>query len=164
MHDQFTGHTQGSFAPQQFPPAMPVSAANGIYCRYCGSTPAVHVDLRGHRAFVIFMQFLRRPGPFCRDCGLATSRSMTEQSLILGWWGMLSLFINPFTMLTNISGHKAIAALPAPIPGGPGRPMDPGKPLLRRPLVLIALAIVGVPVALFVLLFLFSIVTVIFGG
>ncbi|MFE6857256.1 hypothetical protein [Nocardia sp. NPDC057668] len=163
MHDSFTGTHAGSHAPQHFPAPTPVTAANGVYCRYCGATPAVHVDLRGHRAFIIFMQFLRSPGPFCRDCGLATSRRLTEQSLILGWWGIMSLFINPITMLINVAAHKRVAELPPPIPGSPRRPMDPGKPLMRRPLPILATAVVGIPIVLFALLFVVSLFSVLLG-
>ncbi|MET7771368.1 hypothetical protein [Nocardia sp. NPDC005366] len=121
------------------------STANGVYCAYCGSTPAASVDIRGHRGFIFFMQFLKSPGPFCRDCGLATYRRMTVESMWIGWWGFLSAVINPVTMLINIPARSRITELPPPIPGGPRIPMEPGKPLYERIefLLPIALIIVG---------------------
>jgi len=32
------------------------------------------VNIRAHRGLLIVMQFRKAPGPFCRDCGLATFR------------------------------------------------------------------------------------------
>ncbi|WP_280258795.1 LppU/SCO3897 family protein [Nocardia wallacei] len=123
-------------APDQSHSVPDFAAANGVYCAYCGATPAAPVDFRGHRGMLIVMQFLRQPGPFCRDCGLATYRRMTVESAWLGWWGFLSLVINPITMLINLPGRSTVAALAPPIPGSPRQPMDPGKPLLRRPAAL----------------------------
>ncbi len=116
-----------SWAPQQLP---------ALYCRHCGATPAAAVDIRGHRGFIVFMQFLRMSGPFCRDCGLATYRRMTLENVWLGCWGPMSMFINPLTMLINLIAYNSIAKLAPPIPGMPGRPLDPGKPLFQRPAAL----------------------------
>ncbi|MEV0335604.1 hypothetical protein [Nocardia sp. NPDC050717] len=113
-----------------------------LCCLHCGATPATAVTVRSHRGFILWMQFVRVPGPFCRNCGLATLRRMTVESLWLGWWGPLSLFINMFTLLSNSSAHSRITELPPPNPGSPGRPMDPGKPVLRRPLAIAFLLLV----------------------
>lgn len=118
------------------------STANGVYCAYCGSMPAARVDIRGHRGFVIFMQFLKSPGPFCRDCGLATYRRMTVESMWIGWWGFLSAVVNPVTMLINLGSRSTLTKLPPPIPGGPRIPMQPGKPLFHRAEFLLAAALI----------------------
>ncbi|WP_280271028.1 LppU/SCO3897 family protein [Nocardia wallacei] len=122
--------------PDQSHSVPDFAAANGVYCAYCGATPAAHVDFRGHRGMLIVMQFLRQPGPFCRNCGLSTYRRMTVESAWVGWWGFLSFVINPITMLINLPARSKVAALAPPIPGSPRQPMDPGKPLLRRPAAL----------------------------
>ncbi|MEV6773693.1 hypothetical protein AB0N05_34170 [Nocardia sp. NPDC051030] len=107
--------------------------ANGVYCRYCGSTPAVAVDFRAHRGLILLMQFRTMRGPVCRDCGLALFRKMTGDSLVQGWWGPLSAMVfNPFTIFLNLTLRPKVAKLPPPIPGAPSLPMDPGKPLTRR--------------------------------
>ncbi|WP_280265976.1 hypothetical protein [Nocardia wallacei] len=103
------------------------------YCTHCGGTPAVPVTIYGHRGLVLWMRFLRRSGPFCRDCGLAIYRQMTLENVWRGWWGPFSVFINAVTMLFNLLTYRDITKLPPPIPGMPGRPMSPGKPLFRRP-------------------------------
>ncbi|MFC9331386.1 hypothetical protein [Kitasatospora sp. NPDC057015] len=108
----------------------------GPFCRFCGSAPAVEATIRGHQGFLVIMKFLKVRGPFCRPCGVATHRLMTERSLWQGWWGIASAVINPITMLANLPQRAKINKLGEPIPGAPGQPADPGKPLYRRPAIL----------------------------
>ncbi|WP_280217254.1 LppU/SCO3897 family protein [Nocardia neocaledoniensis] len=108
------------------------STTNGIYCCVCGATPAVRTSIRSHRGFLMYMRFITEPGPFCRDCGTATYRRLTVESAVLGWYGAISVVANPVIMLQNIGAAKRVRRLPAPIPGGPRAPLDPGKPLWRR--------------------------------
>ncbi len=96
------------------------------------------------------MQFVKQPGPFCRDCGTATYRRMTVESALIGWFGIVSMVANPITMLMNIAPARRIRALPAPIPGSPRRPLDPGKPIYRRAGILgLLIPIVGLSVLVF---------------
>jgi hypothetical protein len=119
-------------------------APTELACRMCGSVPAAAVKFRGHQGFVIVMRFLSLDGPFCRDCGLATFRSMTSRTLVQGWYGYASLIITPITVLINLVRRDTVASLPAPRPNqyAPSRPpMDAGKHLMARPMTWIGLAI-----------------------
>lgn len=140
----YQGH-QGQGFPhpnpyQGFPPPQPVAQ-----CRLCGCVPAAPVTFRSHRGLLVVMQFLSMEGPFCRYCGLAVFRDMTAKSLIMGWYGVLSLLINPLTVLVNLVLRSKVAALPAPVPpndGRPsGRPLDPGQPLMFRPIAIVGAAL-----------------------
>lgn len=95
------------------------SYPTGPCCRFCGSTPAVNVTVRGHQGFLVMMRFLSLPGPFCRSCGEAAVRRMNLKSLWQGWWGLASLVINPVTMLVNLATLSRIRKLPAPVPPAP---------------------------------------------
>jgi hypothetical protein len=131
----------------QAPAGQPAPRHYGqLSCRFCGCVPAADVTFRGHQGMIVLMRFLHLKGPFCRDCGLATFRRMTEQTLIAGWWGYASAIIAPVTVLINVSRRGKVAQLapPRPNPAGqaPGAaPMNPGKPLLARPVALIGLAL-----------------------
>ncbi|MEV6288042.1 toxin-antitoxin system, toxin component [Kribbella sp. NPDC051770] len=127
QHDQ-------QFGQRQFQPNMPPVGA--LQCRFCGAVPAVQAKVRGHMGLLIVMRLLRLEGPFCKTCGTASVRDMTAKSMWQGWWGIGSAIINPFTMLSNIGPWKKFQELPEPAPGAPGRPMNPGKPLFKRPQVL----------------------------
>jgi hypothetical protein len=139
---------QGQFPPHPQAMGMPAFAQGTMQCRFCGSVPAVDATVRGHQGMLILMRFLKLRGPFCRTCGIATVRDMTAKSMWQGWWGIGSSIINPITMLINIGAWSKFKNLPEPVPGAPGRPMDPGKPLFRRPAILGLL----VPIAVIALL------------
>ncbi|WP_431679667.1 LppU/SCO3897 family protein [Kitasatospora sp. KL5] len=132
------------------PSRLPYSAQPGQQpvCRFCGSVPAVRATVRGHRGLVVIMRFLTLEGPFCRDCGIAVHRDMTAKSLWQGWWGIASAIVNPATMLINLLNRAKINKLAPPVPGAPGRPMDPGRPLFKRPEILGLLVPVAVALAL----------------
>ncbi|MEU6298327.1 hypothetical protein [Streptomyces erythrochromogenes] len=96
--------------------------------------------VRSHTGVLIMMRFQHLDGPFCRDCGLAVVRQMTYRTLIIGWWGPLSLVIlNPLTLVWNLVAHLKYRALPPSDPA-PGRThLDTGPPVLRRPLTYVTL-------------------------
>ncbi|WP_067720683.1 hypothetical protein [Nocardia yamanashiensis] len=110
-----------------------VPADARLCCGVCGSVPAVNVSLNGHQGFLLWIRLETVAGTFCRDCGLATYRSLTVKGLWLGWWSPVSPFFNAFVLLTNLQGRSTIARLPPPVPGAPRTPLDPGRPLHRRP-------------------------------
>ncbi|MEV4190196.1 LppU/SCO3897 family protein, partial [Streptomyces toxytricini] len=128
-------------AAPQGPYGMPAGPAGVPDCRMCGSVPAAPGTVRGHQGMFVLMRFLRTEGPLCRDCGLATYRRMQSDTLWQGWWGPLSLFITPVTLLMNLGPRAAYYRLQPPA-NGILRPLDPGKPLWRRPPALLVLAAV----------------------
>jgi hypothetical protein len=80
---------------------------------------------------------------------------MTANTLIRGWYGYASSVITPITVLINLIRRGKVASLPAPMPppSGPSRhPLDPGAPLMARPVALIGLAIPVVVILLIVVL------------
>ncbi|MFF4363857.1 hypothetical protein [Streptomyces sp. NPDC001604] len=112
--------------------------------------PAAPVTVRGHQGMVVMMRFLRREGVFCRTCALASFRDMQADTMVMGWWGPLSVFITPFTLLANLGALSGIKRIPEPVAPGWRPPLHPGKPVFRRPagiLALIPLSLVGLVVA-----------------
>jgi hypothetical protein len=121
---------------QSFPHGQQAFAPEGqLQCRFCGGYPAADATVRGHQGLIVIMRWLKLQGPFCRTCGIASVRDMTSKSLWQGWWGIGSSIINPIMMLMNIGPMQKFKRLPEPSQG-PGRPMDPGKPLFQRPAIL----------------------------
>ena len=89
-------------------------------------------------------------GNYCRSCGLSLFREITNRTLLFGWWGFISFFVNWLTIVRNVGASVSLRRLAAPTPTADVRaplpePLDPGKPLFLRlgPLVVVAL-IVGV--------------------
>ncbi|MGW4224874.1 LppU/SCO3897 family protein [Streptomyces bauhiniae] len=103
------------------------------------------------------MRSLKRQGVFCRTCALAVFREMQAETLIAGWWGLLSVVITPFVLLANLGALSGIRRIPAPATPGWRPPLDPGKPVFQRPagvLVLIPLGVLGLVVTLVTVLML----------
>lgn len=117
--------------------------------------PAARAKFRGHQGIIIVMRFLSLEGPFCRDCGMATYRRMTADTLVQGWWGYASSVITPVTVLINLTRRGKVANLPAPMPpadGRHGRPLDPGKPLYARAQAWIGLCLPFFLILMFILI------------
>ncbi|WP_406192883.1 hypothetical protein OH807_01745 [Kitasatospora sp. NBC_01560] len=91
---------------------------------------------RGHLGLIVILKYLKRRGPYCRSCGIATHREMTSDSLWQGWWGIPSMIVNPIVMLINVPQRLKINKLPEPLPGAPRAPMNPGRPVYLRPTIL----------------------------
>lgn len=149
-----------AYGPPQAPPYgayAPRTPEEGAYgCRVCGSLPVADTTVYGHQGLVVLMRFLSRRGPFCRDCGLRVVRDMSAKTLWQGWWGPLSLFVTPVVLLTNLAPWSRLRRLGPPT-GGAVAPLDPGRPLWRRPaavavLVPMVLVALAVPVLLLVAL------------
>lgn len=68
--------------------------------------------MRGHQGFLIAMRFLKQKGPFCRTCGIATVRDMSAKSLWQGWLTLVSVIVNPLTLLWNLSVWVRLRRLP----------------------------------------------------
>ncbi|MEU0336613.1 hypothetical protein [Streptomyces sp. NPDC006193] len=130
--------------PQQYSGG---GAAPAAACQLCGASPAAYVTVRGHQGMLVIMRFLRRQGWMCRTCALATFREMQSDTLVQGWWGALSAFITPVTLLTNLGALSAIRRMPAPVTPGTRPPLDPGKPVFKRPAGMLA----AIPLGLFCL-------------
>ncbi len=111
---------------------------------------------------LVVMRFLKREGVFCRSCALASFRDMQSDTMVLGWWGPLSVLITPFTLLSNLSALSGIRRIPEPVAPGFRPPLDPGKPVFRRPagiLALIPVGLLGLAVFAFTALLLVGLVT-----
>lgn len=116
---------------------------------------------------VVIMRFLKREGMFCRTCALASFRDMQADTMVLGWWGPLSVLITPFVLLTNLAALSGIRRIPEPVAPGFRPPLDPGKPVFRRPagiLALIPVGLLGLAVFAFTALLLVGLVTGSSGG
>lgn len=110
-----------------------------LSCRCCGAVPAADAKFRAVQSVLIWIRYTRSPGPFCRDCGTAVFRHLQQNTCTFGWYGMFSP-VAAVVLLLNWAAMTKVTRLAAPTaqPGAtPVRPMDTGRPLLRRPQVLV---------------------------
>jgi hypothetical protein len=67
-------------------------------CEMCGRLPAKHFLVRRHVGLVVRMKWYKVEADLCRDHALSVSRSFLLRTLVQGWWGYLSIFINSYVV------------------------------------------------------------------
>jgi hypothetical protein len=131
-------------------------AGQPLGCKLCGSTPAANVTIHEHNGRLVWMVHKTNKGPVCRDCGTALLRHHQNSTLFQGWFGWLSFFITPVTLLLNLRTWRKVNALGPPrrdpnVDSKIPAPLNPGKPLLRRPGPYVAGVVLAVVAAFIVI-------------
>lgn len=107
-----------------------------LRCRHCLRRPAAEVTGRVTVGIVVAHATDVAPGPFCRTCGTARLRTLTNRTLWLGWWAPLAPFSNVRTLWRNRRALRTLRRLPepadGPLPRYAERPLDPGRPIVLR--------------------------------
>jgi hypothetical protein len=87
-------------------------------CRICKRRPTAPLVIRRHVGMVLMQRFIKVKAPLCRDCGRKLTADYTKQTLVQGWWGLISFFVNWFCLATNLIAYRRASALPEPHPVG----------------------------------------------
>ena len=144
---------EGGTAPRPRAAAPPHRPPSASECRYCGGSPAVNARVGSETGKILTRTKRRIDGPFCRDCGVATFRYMTNRTLLVGWWGIISFFANWLTIVRNVGAWWRFRSLatPQPTPSVVGitpRPLPTGRSLWRRSGVYLALGLLVVVISI----------------
>jgi hypothetical protein len=112
-----------------------VEAGHGP-CEVCGQAPAIPVCLRQNTGMLFWRTWRQLDRRLCRSCGLAAFRKMTNRTLVLGWWGTISFFVNWYYLVQNLASRARIARLAAPRAAlgtaQTSQAADPGRSLFLR--------------------------------
>jgi len=125
-------------APREYPPAPALRAPGEGECEFCGHTPATQVAFQCLTSFVVLYTISTRRAWMCRSCGIAVHRTLTARMLLGGWWGVGALGI-PMMLLINRVRLRRVLRLEPPqgrlpeVTASLPAPLDPGRPVLRRP-------------------------------
>jgi hypothetical protein len=76
----------------------------------------------------------------------ALGRTALNKTLITGWWGIISFFMNLGYVAHDAAALREMNALAAPQPPSPRR-LDPGRPVFHRAGALIGLSVLVVAAA-----------------
>jgi hypothetical protein len=131
--------------PPQFQPHAVHGRPPGAgECQLCASAPAAKITIGALTGLVLAYEVRTFRGWFCRSCGLAVYRQQTARTLKTGWWSLTGLGVVPFFLAFNLIWWAKITRLAPPRPSAGvaaphARPVDPGKPLYRRPVTLMLL-------------------------
>jgi hypothetical protein len=73
----------------------------GMLCEACGRSPATKLVIRRHVGMLFMQSFYKLPAVLCRECGTKLLRGWTARTLVQGWWGLISFFVNWFVLVAN---------------------------------------------------------------
>jgi hypothetical protein len=85
-----------------------------VTCAACGRVPTREEPIRRHVGMLIMQRFIRLQQPLCRDHGIQFTRSYLGQTLVQGWWGVISFFVNFFVIGSDLLVLRRYQALDAP--------------------------------------------------
>jgi hypothetical protein len=84
-------------------------------CEKCGAEPARVITTRKHLGMIFFGKTWRRQLLLCRRHAQSTLAGDLVFGLILGWWGVLSFFINFGCVAEQIAEMAGLKSLAAPV-------------------------------------------------
>lgn len=70
-------------------------------CEVCGRAPAEYASFTAVRGAVTRWHMETYRGSFCGHCALATGRYAQARTLNGGWWGVISMLLMPFVLMST---------------------------------------------------------------
>lgn len=82
-------------------------------CQACQAQALlVDVHYRQNTGMLVQRRVRSVQGSLCRGCSLRFGRNMTLHNLVLGWWGYISMVVNPLFIIGNLFHLGNTLALP----------------------------------------------------
>lgn len=86
----------------------------GTPCVICGMVPTRTVPIEWNIGMIVTRTCTKLNKQLCRVHGKQIARSYLHKTLIFGWWGCISFFVNMFTVAHNIKAIGNFRDLPEP--------------------------------------------------
>jgi hypothetical protein len=103
-------------------------------CRLCGRAPAEVFKIRRHVGMLVMQRFVKFEGPLCRDHALEGSKDFLKKTLVQGWWGVISFFVNFYAVFTDVVALQRAKKMPPPMAvAAPPPPPPPAPPVVPPP-------------------------------
>jgi hypothetical protein len=134
-----TSQLVGGVGYQQSAPAT--GFAGSQECQVCGASPARQSKFSSLRGLVVFFVARTHKGRWCRDCAEAQYRNAQAFTLGWGWWGFITLFLTPVTLLLNLLEQKKARAVGVPV-NRRAPALSLGKPVSQRPQFYVMCAVI----------------------
>ena len=75
-----------------------------MICQACGiEAPTKYIELHQNIGALVLRFHRSIKGNLCKTCIDSHFREYTLITLFLGWWGIISLFMTPVILVSNIS-------------------------------------------------------------
>lgn len=85
-----------------------------VPCKVCGSIPARKLPIRRHEGMIVVQRFHKLEVPLCRTHGVQLTKQHLGKTLLTGWWGLVSFFVNWFVVFRDIVVLLQYRGLAAP--------------------------------------------------
>jgi hypothetical protein len=86
----------------------------GPVCSMCGLRPARAITIHRHVGMLILQKFVRIRTPLCRDHGAKVANDFLKKTLVQGWWGIISFFVNFYCVFADMIAIGNFKSLGAP--------------------------------------------------
>src|SRR4051794_36499097 len=105
-----------------------------MICQACGvEAPTKYVAFHQNiGAFLVRFEKSMK-GNLCKSCIHKYFWSYTSTSFLLGWWGYISILLNPFFILNNVGRYVFCLGMKPVPPGAEAPRLDADVMLLLRP-------------------------------
>ena len=91
-----------------------------LTCQLCGRAPAAQVALRRHVGMIVVQRFVRAKPTLCREHGIKISKEFLNKTLVQGWWGIISFFMNIYAVVVDLEALRTFKKLDEP----QGKPLE----------------------------------------
>lgn len=82
-------------------------------CEACGrAEPSASLKFFKNTGLIIIFSLESDGGTLCRSCGLELFTRMTGHTVLFGWWGMVSFFVNWLLLANNLGNAVWAMTLP----------------------------------------------------
>jgi uncharacterized iron-regulated membrane protein len=95
-----------------------------LTCEVCGRGPAEQATLRRHVGMLVLQRFYRLKPTLCREHGEQVAKEWLTKTLVQGWWGIISFFMNIVAVGTDIAALRKFRKLDAPRPAAQPQPVQ----------------------------------------
>ena len=93
-----------------------------MICQSCGvEAPTKYVAFYQNIGALVMRFSKSAEGNLCKSCIHGTFWQFTLTTLVLGWWGLISLIVSPFFILNNVFRYLFCLAMD-PVPPGAVQP------------------------------------------
>jgi hypothetical protein len=88
-----------------------------LTCQVCGRQPAAELKVRRHVGMLVMQRFVTARAWVCRDHGVLLAKTYLRKTLIEGWWGIISFFVNFYAVYTDVVALSTARKLAPPVAG-----------------------------------------------
>ena len=98
-----------------------MASRSGRTCAVCGRWPALREPVRTQVGLVVLRTVRKVDADLCREHGSKKARSFLLQTMLFGWWGLISLFANFGIIARDMAALRAYRRLEHPQGDGRSR-------------------------------------------